>query len=219
MSLLIGLIKYRSWLPINLRLLQMPNKQNTTKVFVSNTVLNFKYPDLNKSNFSINNCHLFYVHKFLINQQRWKTSKKKKSEKYEEESDDNEDEQENEEEEEDLAKDFKEITIHVTSTRVDAVAKAGFNMSRNKAEKAVLDNLIRLNGEKILKKGVKVNVGDEVDLIKGINAKNENFIDISRLIVKDIMLKSGLGKCMLILKKYKTLTIQNYEDKWKPEEE
>ncbi|XP_067137324.1 mitochondrial transcription rescue factor 1 isoform X2 [Centruroides vittatus] len=216
MSVVTNYLRFRSLL--NSRLLQLHILQNTSKTFAINNIISNNYSGF-RNKYNVNKCssNLLSNKKVLINQQRDKSKSKKSREQ--EDSDDDEDEVQGDDDDDDYTKDHKEVTIHVTSTRVDAIVKAGFNISRTKAEKAVYEQLVRLNGEKIYKKGTKVNVGDEVDLIKGINEKNEDFLDISRLIIKDILLKSGLGKCLVIVHKYRTLTVENYKDKWKPSED
>lgn len=53
-------------------------------------------------------------------------------------------------------------------------------------------------------------VGDEIDLIKGSNAMNPDFLDISRVIVIAADYQADLERVAAILKRYKSLTIDNY---------
>ena len=57
---------------------------------------------------------------------------------------------------------------------------------------------------------MQVLVGDEIDLIKGTNAINSAFLDVSRVIVLAVDSTADPEKLGAILKRYKTLTIENY---------
>ncbi|XP_064627746.1 uncharacterized protein LOC135487647 [Lineus longissimus] len=111
---------------------------------------------------------------------RSKQGKVKKGEKNQDEEDEDEEEEEEEEGDEDsdteaddeyLQEDnkfspkFKDVTTHIKSLRVDAVVGAGLNISRSKVEDQFLGSKLRLNGEKLLKKGVKMESGDIADLV------------------------------------------------------
>ena len=57
---------------------------------------------------------------------------------------------------------------------------------------------------------MQVLVGDEIDLIKGANTINPAFLDVSRVIVLAVDSTGDPEKVGAILKRYKTLTIDNY---------
>lgn len=67
------------------------------------------------------------------------------------------------------------LRINTTSLRIDAILKAALGISRNKIELMFYESRIRVNGEKITKKSLSVQAGDEIDLIKGVNISNPNF--------------------------------------------
>jgi hypothetical protein len=53
-------------------------------------------------------------------------------------------------------------------------------------------------------------LGDEVDLIKGPNVMNPAFLDVGRVIVLKADYSSDLEKVTVLLKRYRSLTIENY---------
>lgn len=53
-------------------------------------------------------------------------------------------------------------------------------------------------------------LGDEIDVIKGANATNSSFLDVSRVLVVAVDSSPDLEKFYVILKRYKALTIENY---------
>lgn len=58
---------------------------------------------------------------------------------------------------------------------------------------------------------LQMEVGDEIDLIKGPNAMNPDFLDVSRVIVIAADYQADLERVAAILKRYKSLTIENYK--------
>ncbi|ODM93139.1 hypothetical protein Ocin01_13541 [Orchesella cincta] len=133
------------------------------------------------------------------------------------------------EEDEVSGKGDKTLRVKLSSTRVDALLKAGLGMSRNKIEKAFYDDRIRINGERPKKKSQEVFEGDEVDVVRGVNSLNpENFIDVSRVEIVDIKLDAGgdddadsddedksKAKIPAVLRRSKLLTVRNYSPPWK----
>ncbi|GLG95515.1 uncharacterized protein C6orf203 [Gryllus bimaculatus] len=62
------------------------------------------------------------------------------------------------------SKAFKELSVKVTSLRLDIVLKATLQMSRNKIETAFYENRIKVNGRKVTKKSAQVAEGDALDV-------------------------------------------------------
>ncbi|XP_022237638.1 uncharacterized protein C6orf203 homolog [Limulus polyphemus] len=131
-----------------------------------------------------------------------------------EEFEDDDEEEEDRDDENEAAKDYKDIKANLNSLRLDVILKHGLGMSRSKAEEAFYESRIRVNGEKILKKSAQVQVGNEIDLIKGINSKNENFLDISRVIVQRIESRGETEKMSVVLRRFKNMVIENYDTPW-----
>jgi hypothetical protein len=55
-----------------------------------------------------------------------------------------------------------------------------------------------------------MDLGDEIDVIKGANATNPSFLDVSRVLILAVDSSPDLEKFYVILKRYKALTIDNY---------
>jgi len=85
----------------------------------------------------------------------------------------------------------------------------------SKIEVAFYESRIRVNGEKVQKKSHAIEVGDEVDLVKGPSPNNPDFLLVSR--VEVLSSKLDGDELEVKLKKYKSLLINNYENKWKPQ--
>jgi len=56
-----------------------------------------------------------------------------------------------------------------------------------------------------------MNIGDEVDIIKGYNALNPVFLDVSRVIIISAE-NSDTEKITVTLKRFKQLVVENYPD-------
>ncbi|XP_037094605.1 mitochondrial transcription rescue factor 1-like isoform X2 [Pollicipes pollicipes] len=90
-------------------------------------------------------------------------------------------------------------------------------MSRNKVDNAFYSSSIYLNGEKLIKKSHPLTVDDEVDVVRGENALNTSFLDVSRVQVLDIhRSRSDPDKLTLKVRRFKQLTVENYSSPWKP---
>lgn len=83
----------------------------------------------------------------------------------------------------------------------------------SKIEVAFYESRVRVNGEKVMKKSHTLQVGDEVDLIKGPSPNNPDFLLISR--VEVLSTKLDGDELEVKLRKFKSLLINNYENKWK----
>lgn len=69
-----------------------------------------------------------------------------------------------------------------------------------------------MNGKKFSKKSIGLNVGDEIDVIKGISHLNPDHLIVQRVEVLDVKAKDGDDGIIVILKRAKSLTIDNYEE-------
>ncbi|XP_074104125.1 mitochondrial transcription rescue factor 1 [Cotesia typhae] len=149
---------------------------------------------------------------------RWKSKKQKLSSQNQDDSDDEKGDVDDEIESIVAGnKNNKVITAHVSSMRIDAVVKAGMGIARNKAETALYESKLRINGQKVLKKGLQVGLEDEIDYIQGPSPKNPNFLIVTRLTVLDASDHPEGYKLKLL--REKSLTIENYGDSWKPSED
>ncbi|XP_069699877.1 mitochondrial transcription rescue factor 1 isoform X2 [Periplaneta americana] len=107
----------------------------------------------------------------------------------------------------------KIVTIKVGSLRTDLIVKAGLSIARNKVENLFYESRIRVNGRKILKKSAQVHIGDEVDVIRGVSPMNPKFLLVSRLEI--LSMKGEEENINVKLRRFKSLTIENYTDTWK----
>lgn len=87
------------------------------------------------------------------------------------------------------------------------------DISFSKIEIAFYESRIRVNGNKVAKKSHTLEVGDEVDLIKGPSPNNPDFLLVSRLEVLSSKLDDD--ELEVKLRKFKNLLIDNYDNKWK----
>lgn len=143
---------------------------------------------------------------------RYKSTKNKQSQSAEESSDsDSEDEKDFDEGIPD--KSAKIVAVKVPSLRTDLLIKAGLSVARNKVEKLFYESRIRVNGEKILKKSAQLDVGDEVDVIRSLSPMNPEFLLVSRIEILSV--KAGEEHIAVKLRRFKSLTVENYRDPWK----
>jgi len=82
-------------------------------------------------------------------------------------------------------------------------------MARNKVQLNFYKGKIRLNGKKISKKSIQLNIGDEIDIIKCFNDVNPSHLLVSR--VQILSAKESGENIAVTLRRYKGLVIQNYE--------
>lgn len=149
-----------------------------------------------------------------------KKSGRKKSYQQQKEEDDSDSDENEEEMELKSGADFKDIKVRVPSLRMDALLKAGLNMSRNKVEAAFYASKIRINGEKFLKKSHQCHEGDEIDIIKGVSRQNPNNLHISRVVIMTLRdVDEDDDKVTVKLRRYPHLLIECYEGYTPPEEE
>ncbi|XP_055903989.1 mitochondrial transcription rescue factor 1 [Eupeodes corollae] len=128
----------------------------------------------------------------------------KSSSKYEESDSDSDDDDPHLKDE----RDSKVVKVKVNSLRADLLLKAGLSIARNKIEVIFYESKIRVNGEKIPKKSVQLNVGDEIDVIKGFSNVNPSHLIISRVIIASA--KEKEEAINVHLRRYKTMLIENY---------
>jgi len=110
--------------------------------------------------------------------------------------------------------DVKIIRTKLNSLRLDTLLKAGLGTSKSKVETAFYESKIRVNGNRVLKKSKQMNIGDEIDLIKGYNELNPVFLDISRVMIISAE-NTDTEKIAVILKRFKQLVVENYPDSFK----
>lgn len=140
---------------------------------------------------------------------------KKKTSKNVSESEDEDMERIDEFEEAIVDKSTKIVDVQVNSLRADLLIKAGLGVARNKVETLFYESKIRVNGERLLKKSAQIDVGDEIDVIRGASPNNPNFLTVAR--VEVLGAKEREGSVKVKLRRCKSLTVENYEEKWKPD--
>lgn len=140
----------------------------------------------------------------LITQVRYKYSKSKvtKSESESEEETDHVDEFRD--------KHTKVLDINVSSMRVDGILKSSLGISRAKIETIFYDSKIRVNGHKLLKKSANVHEGDEIDVIKGPDVSNPNFVTVAR--VEILSVKAKDETIVVKIRRCKSLSVEAYDD-------
>ncbi|EDW23951.1 GL23878 [Drosophila persimilis] len=105
-------------------------------------------------------------------------------------------------------RDSKVVKTKVNSLRADLLLKAGLGMARNKVELNFYESKIRVNGKKLQKKSVQLDIGDEIDVIRGFSQSNPSHLVISRVaILSASEREEGLS---VHLRRYKSLLIENY---------
>ncbi|XP_067629434.1 mitochondrial transcription rescue factor 1 isoform X1 [Eurosta solidaginis] len=105
-------------------------------------------------------------------------------------------------------RDSKVVKANVHSLRADLLIKAGLGMARNKVETIFYESKVRVNGKKLNKKSVQLNVGDEIDVIRGFSHSNPSHLVVSRVIVLDFSNREEGYSVQL--RRYKSLLIENY---------
>ncbi|XP_011214412.2 mitochondrial transcription rescue factor 1 [Bactrocera dorsalis] len=105
-------------------------------------------------------------------------------------------------------RDSKVLKTSVNSLRADLLLKAGLGMARNKVETIFYESKVRVNGKKINKKSVQLDVGDEIDVVRGFSQANPIHLVISRVVVLDVNERDEGYSVQL--RRYKSLLIENY---------
>lgn len=128
-----------------------------------------------------------------------------------------EEEEEDEDEEEDEGSTEpgdNERTAFVSSLRIDSIMKAGINMPKMKVLECFYSGSIRLNGQKVSKKGTQVSVGDEVDHVLGFSVHNPNLMEVDRvtLLASNHDRITDKGRFQVRLRCQRRLVIERYPD-------
>lgn len=154
-----------------------------------------------------------------------KRSKKTRGRDYKKEADDKDDEEDDDDGEEEnplLMDEFSDnpadggqkIVIDVGSFRLDAVGKVGFVVTRQKMEELFYKGDLYINGERASKKSQDLHVGDEIDLVKNINAEDRNKVDIKRIQIVEVPDKaSEHGRMKITIYRWSDLTIDHPDRK------
>ncbi|XP_058821332.1 mitochondrial transcription rescue factor 1 [Topomyia yanbarensis] len=103
----------------------------------------------------------------------------------------------------------KLVKTSVSSLRADLILKAGLGIARNKVENLFYESKIRVNGRKLLKKSTVLDVGDEIDVVKGTSPTNPDHLIVSRVEILGVTPKSE--SISVNLRRHKSLIIENYE--------
>ncbi|RZB39938.1 hypothetical protein BDFB_007940 [Asbolus verrucosus] len=110
----------------------------------------------------------------------------------------------------------KVMQIPVKSMRIDGILKSSLGIARNKIETLFYESKIRVNGQKLLKKSELAQEGDEIDIVKGVDVNNSNFLTVARV---EILAVSEKGDNLAVkVRRCKSLTVENYEENVKPSE-
>ncbi|XP_023176586.1 uncharacterized protein C6orf203 homolog [Drosophila hydei] len=105
-------------------------------------------------------------------------------------------------------RDSKVVKTKVNSLRADLLLKSGLGMARNKVEMNFYESKIRVNGKKLAKKSEQLDVGDEIDVIRGFSQANPSHLVIARVVILSAGERDdGLS---VNLRRYKSMLIENY---------
>ncbi|TDG45012.1 hypothetical protein AWZ03_008573 [Drosophila navojoa] len=145
---------------------------------------------------------LQHILKTSINEISYKYDKKSSRKSDDIDSDDEDDDEFKDE------RDSKVVKAKVNSLRADLLLKSGLGMARNKVEQKFYESKIRVNGKKLMKKSEQLEVGDEIDVIRGFSQTNPSHLVIARVIILSAGERDdGLS---VSLRRYKSLLIENY---------
>ncbi|XP_036673527.2 mitochondrial transcription rescue factor 1 [Drosophila suzukii] len=132
----------------------------------------------------------------------WKYDKKSSRASDDLDSDDEDDEDFKDE------RDSKVVKTKVNSLRADLLLKAGLGMARNKVELHFYESKIRVNGKKLAKKSAQLEIGDDIDVIRGFSQTNPSHLVVARVsILSASEREEGLS---VHLRRYKSLLVENY---------
>ncbi|CAI9738088.1 mitochondrial transcription rescue factor 1 [Octopus vulgaris] len=94
-----------------------------------------------------------------------KRGRRKETQEHSDDEEEEEEEEEYEEEDYSLPLNYKQLQVHAKSARTDHMLSSGLNISRNQIDQYFYSSKLRLNNEKLLKKGKVMKEGDFADLI------------------------------------------------------
>lgn len=83
----------------------------------------------------------------------------------------------------------------------------------SKAEIALYEGKLRINGKVPVKKGVQIAIDDVIDFVQGPCPKNENFLLVTRVTILNAKLDEDVYKVKML--REKSLTIEQYDDSWR----
>ncbi|XP_011306646.1 uncharacterized protein [Fopius arisanus] len=146
---------------------------------------------------------------------RWKHNRSSKKGQHREEDEDLEDKDDEEMQLLAHGKNNKIITPSTSSMRIDAVVKAALGIARSQADVALYESKIRVNSEKVLKKGYQVAINDVIDFIVGPSPKNPKFTIVTRITILDAKLNVDTIKLKIL--REKNLVVDDYMDSYKLE--
>ncbi|XP_055618330.1 mitochondrial transcription rescue factor 1 [Toxorhynchites rutilus septentrionalis] len=153
------------------------------------------------------------LHNHSIRVVRWKSKKSdRKAQSHRQELEDEDDDEQQLDEFDELLGDkhSKLVKTSVASMRADLILRSGLGVARNKIETYFYESKIRVNGRKLLKKSIQLNVGDEVDIVKGISPSNPDHLIVAR--VEILAATPKTESITLNLRRHKSLIIENYEN-------
>ncbi|XP_075213211.1 mitochondrial transcription rescue factor 1-like [Lycorma delicatula] len=106
----------------------------------------------------------------------------------------------------------KVIKTQLPSMRIDVLLKRALGLPRNKLDLAFYESRIRVNGKKMLKKSERANVGDEIDVIKGVSHLNPDFLNVARVQIISVKADEEEEVINVRMRRTKVLQIANYEN-------
>ncbi|XP_029159334.1 uncharacterized protein C6orf203 homolog [Nylanderia fulva] len=174
--------------------------------YAQNLQSNFLIRDNSTKEYNIQNHSNLYIAK------RFKYIRKKTADNKKSKDEDSDEEEKNEEE---APAGSKILTLNISSLRLDTISKAGFSTTRNKVEEAFYASKFRVNGEKVFKKSVEVDVGDEIDMISQRSLDNPGFLIVNRIVILSV--SAGSNNVKVKLARDKNLLIEDYEEPWSGE--
>lgn len=166
---------------------------------------NFLAHDKSTKEYNIQNqSNLYIVKRFKYIRKKTADDKKSKDEDSDEEED-----------EEEAPAGSKILTFSVTSLRLDTLSKTAFGITRNKIEEAFYASKFRINGDKVFKKSVEVDVGDEIDIVSHRSLDNPGFLIVNRVVILSTSVSSNSVR--IKVSRDKNLLIEDYEEPWSGE--
>lgn len=148
-------------------------------------------------------------------QKRFKKKKQQKPEQPEPSDDEEEDEEKDEDDADDQVVEvgYMDKEININANRFVAILKAGLNTNKQSIEQAFFDGRVRVNGYLLTKKSEMGSKGDVIDIIKGRNKENNDFLDISRVEILTLPdIGTNTGRIKMKVRIFRRLTVENYTE-------